>query len=106
MSEAWFRLYRNLPKAISVFAILFSNTVSADEFLHSNSCAQDGLCTLISVEHEVSVLQPNVTAGAVIGVIDDDGFRSSPVNIQAAKKKCRKEVRVPKVVQRAVFKMF
>ena len=68
-------------------------------------CGADGFCTIISVQHSVEQRNPQ-PAGVVVGTLDDDGFKPSPVNAGGARKICRKEVRVPRVVHDAVTKMF
>lgn len=90
------------------FAILMLTfpIANAQNSVVSNSCSEDGFCTLISVQHEIVVRSPRPVVGAVVGVIDDDGFQPSTTNDQTEKKVCRKEVRVPEVVHRAVVKMF
>lgn len=86
--------------------IIVFQLAAAQEMPLSSNCADDGYCTLVSVQHEVSVRKPQAARGAVVGVIDDDGFRPSPMSSETEKKFCRKEVRVPKAVHRAVVKMF
>lgn len=68
-------------------------------------CGDDGFCTIISVQHEVEQSAPQ-NPGVVVGQIDDDGFKPSPVRTTVAKQVCRKEVRVPKPVHDAVTRMF
>ncbi|MEY4064173.1 MAG: hypothetical protein RIR26_381 [Pseudomonadota bacterium] len=69
-------------------------------------CGDDGQCSLISISLEVEQKSPQNHGGVVIGTIDDDGFKSSGSNSTSAKKTCRKEVRVPRVVYDAVTQMF
>lgn len=71
----------------------------------SSPCGGDGFCTIISVQHEVEQRIPH-NSSVVIGTITDDRFTPAPVAHTASKKTCRKEVRVPRAVHRAVTKMF
>lgn len=68
-------------------------------------CGADGFCTMIAVQSEVEQRVPQ-NSGVVVGTIGDDGFKPAPVAQLTAKKICRKEVRVPRVVQDAVTRMF
>ncbi|MEN9530169.1 MAG: hypothetical protein RI932_2042 [Pseudomonadota bacterium] len=70
------------------------------------NCAADGYCSLIRVEHEVSQNSPASSGGVMVGTIDSDGFKPVQGTTLTAKKTCRKEVRVPKVVFEAVTQMF
>lgn len=88
------------------FAANILGEANARELLVSDECGSDRLCTLVRVEHETLLSQPLQPAGVVVGVIDDDGFRRSDSATQSGKKTCRKEVRVPEEVHRAVLKMF
>lgn len=71
----------------------------------SGQCGSDGFCTIMSVQSEIEQRIPHNT-GVVIGTITDDSFAPAPVAHTSAKKVCRKEVRVPREVHRAVTKMF
>lgn len=106
MNEGIVRTRRFTVGAVSMLTVMIIQRGSAESFQLPNVCAQDDFCTLISVAHEIEKKIPSARAGAVIGVIDDDGFQSSSNDTQIEKKVCRKEVRVPRVVHRAVLKMF
>lgn len=88
------------------FAAIVLFEANARDFLVSYECGSDRLCTLVRVEHETMLSQPYRPAGVVVGVIDDDGFQRSDTVSQSGKKTCRKEVRVPEEVHRAILKMF
>jgi len=91
---------------MSMMTVMLVQRGSAESFQLSNDCAQDDFCTLISVEHEIEKKIPTGRAAALVGVIDDDGFQSLPRSARSERKVCRKKVRVPRVVHRAVVRMF
>ena len=96
------------PSSLFLVLLAFSaNAFAGDPGVWSaGSCAADGYCSLIRVEHEVAQKGLAGSGGVVVGTIDSDGFKPVPVNATGAKKTCRKEVRVPRVVFEAVTQMF
>ncbi|MEY3902981.1 MAG: hypothetical protein RL189_2287 [Pseudomonadota bacterium] len=92
------KIFLNLSSA---FCFLWSSLPASA----STQCGSDGFCTIISVQNEVEQKTPH-SSGVVIGTITDDRFAPAPVAQTVAKKMCRKEVRVPREVHRAVTKMF
>ena len=69
-------------------------------------CNDDGTCSLISIELEVSQKSAPQKGGIVVGSIDDDGFKPLNSDKNSVRKTCRKEVRVPRTVYDAVTQMF
>jgi hypothetical protein len=96
------------PSSLILVLLTFSaNAFAGDKGMWSaGSCGADGFCSLIRVEHEVLQKGPSGPGGVMVGTIDSDGFKPMPTNTTSAKKTCRKEVRVPKVVFEAVTQMF
>lgn len=71
----------------------------------AGACGSDGFCAIISVQSEVEQNTPKAP-GVVIGTIGDDGFKPTPTGNYSARKVCKKEVRVPRVVHDAITRMF
>jgi len=97
-----------IPRVLILTLLSCSTQVFAGEggYWTPGSCAADGFCSLIRVEHEVAQKSPSGSGGVMVGTIDSDGFKPMPMSTLSAKKTCRKEVRVPRVVFDTVTLMF
>lgn len=89
----------------SFLSPLNAQAQSASQWI-PGQCGEDGQCSLISISLEVEGNKPSHDGGILVGSIDDDGFKPAMRQGSSVKKRCRKEVRVPRVVYDAVTQMF